>query len=494
MLMENHDAAYGVWRDAGVRRRVLVHVDAHHDMWWVPDGDPVTIANFICPALKEDLVREVFWVVPDAAWETARARRPILRHVRDIIKGYPGNSPRLQIDRRQITAVVLGKHLHVLPLSNLPRIEERVLLDIDVDYLVIPRVTRGGFDRHAPVPWRWPGELSSHLGSLGILAEVVTIVYSVEGGYTPLKWKYLGDELALRLGKSAADDAEVRGMTLMRQGALAAEQQEVAVAEQCFQQAMTFLPESAAPCLHLAYVYLQAGREDAARELYRRALARDPSYRTPYNSAGICYFWERQFAEARQEHQRTLVLDEEDAYAHLGLGRIALREKRWGASEPILRTALALDGKLPDGWRALGTVLAKLKRYGEAIFAYEESLKLVLHGHKPLTQVIITQPPTECLMDMDHFAIHSRLARLYEVAGAIPQAITGYRLGIAGGEDGPIIRFRLIRLYLRQKKWRQAAQQTWPGVKAALVEAWTTGRWAVRQVWRTVWRFFETQQ
>jgi tetratricopeptide (TPR) repeat protein len=492
ILMENHDAAYRVWRETGLRRRVLVHIDAHHDMWWVPDGDPVTIANFICPALKEDMVREVFWVVPDAAWETTAAQRPILRHVRDIVKGYPGRSPRLHIDDRRITAVVLGKYLHVLPLANLPRIEERLLLDIDIDYLVIPRVTRGGFDRHAPVPWCWPAELLARLEDLGMAAEVVTIVYSVEGGYTPLEWKYLGHELALRVDKSVPDGLALRGMDLMRQGALAAYRQDVAAAEKYYQQATILLPDSAAPCYHLAHLYLQTDRADAARELYRKALVLDPSYRTAYNSAGICYFWEKRFAEAHQEHQRTLLLDAGDAYAHLGLGILALREKRWGAAEAALRTALGLDGKLPDGWRALGRVLAKQKRPREAILAYEEFLKLVLHGHKPLTQAIITQPPSECLIDADHFDIHTRLARLYEATGAIGQAITGYRLGIAGGEDGPMIRFRLMRLYLRQKQWRQAAQQVWPGAKAALVGAWTTGRWALREAWRPVRQLLET--
>src|SRR5260370_41990787 len=77
-LMENHDGAYYIWREAGVRRKILVHIDAHHDMWWVKDKNAafVTIANFICPALKKDLVKEVYWVVPDATWDSGRTRRP----------------------------------------------------------------------------------------------------------------------------------------------------------------------------------------------------------------------------------------------------------------------------------------------------------------------------------------------------------------------------------------------------------------------------------
>jgi hypothetical protein len=40
-LFENHDEAYAVWRDLGVRNRILVHIDAHHDMygkWPAADG------------------------------------------------------------------------------------------------------------------------------------------------------------------------------------------------------------------------------------------------------------------------------------------------------------------------------------------------------------------------------------------------------------------------------------------------------------------------
>jgi len=64
-LMENHDRAYHLWRGAGLRQRILVHVDAHHDMSWIDDCRSLSIANFICPALKENIVREVCWVVPD---------------------------------------------------------------------------------------------------------------------------------------------------------------------------------------------------------------------------------------------------------------------------------------------------------------------------------------------------------------------------------------------------------------------------------------------
>ena len=89
-VMENHDEAYRIWRDAGVRQATLVHVDAHHDMWWNPEPNSLTIADFICPALKDDLIRQVFWVVPDRTWERRKSRKAVLRHLREVVAGYPG--------------------------------------------------------------------------------------------------------------------------------------------------------------------------------------------------------------------------------------------------------------------------------------------------------------------------------------------------------------------------------------------------------------------
>ena len=144
--MENHDQAYYVWRNSGVKNQVLVHIDAHHDMWWIDDNSSITIANFICPALKEDIVAEVYWVVPDATWRSARSRRAVRQHLRKILKKYPTKTPCVETAAGRISASVLGKPLTVCSLDMLPVFDQSVLLDIDTDYLVIPRVTYGRDD------------------------------------------------------------------------------------------------------------------------------------------------------------------------------------------------------------------------------------------------------------------------------------------------------------------------------------------------------------
>lgn len=147
VVMDNHDAAYGVWRDAGVNGRTLIHVDAHHDMWWQPSPDKINIADFISAALAGGLVRDVFWVVPDRDWGSARTRRPILRHLREMTKRYPEADRRIRIEPRRLWTRLGSTRLTVCPFRFLPHPKEVVLLDIDVDFMIIPRPRRAYGDR-----------------------------------------------------------------------------------------------------------------------------------------------------------------------------------------------------------------------------------------------------------------------------------------------------------------------------------------------------------
>jgi hypothetical protein len=148
----------------------------------------------------------------------------------------------------------------------------------------------------------------------------------------------------------------------------------------------------------------------------------------------------------------------------------------------LLRKSLALDGHLIDAYRALGEVLVKQGRREEAIWAYEQSLKLALAGYKPLEGPIATCANGDRLVDPDHCRVHARLARLYELKGATTDAISGYRISIAGGDDGVLLRSRLAHLYLRQNLWRKFAQEAWQAVKVIPVDLRKAGRRLLRHM------------
>jgi tetratricopeptide (TPR) repeat protein len=448
-LVENHDEAFRAWRDAGSANSVLVHIDAHHDMWWIDDDQSLTIANFITPALKSGLIRRLFWVVPDGTWQTAEGREAVGRHVRKITRTYPGVCrPRYEgVDT--VHTQVLGKPLTICSLDALPDMgpgsDEGVLLDIDVDYLVTSSVSYGEVEDHGALPWCWPDELVSGLRARRLCTDLATIAYSVEGGYTPLRWKYLGDELALRLTRPAASGAVV-GMDLMREGAQAADRGDIVTAEHKYRCARSACASSAAADFHLAQLYEGAGRIEDGRRLYRQALSADPSYRTPYSTTGFNHYWAGRLADADVEFRRTLSLDPEHAGSLLGLGMVAVRQERWTDAEALLRRSLAADDGLLDTHRRLADLLVKRGEYEEAIAAYEKSLALAMAGHKALGGLLATDGCEIRLLDIGHWKTHARLARLYERKGDVGRAIAGYRISLAAGHGGMPLRRRLARL------------------------------------------------
>ena len=425
-LMENHDQAYYLWRDAGFKNRILVHIDAHDDMHYADPEDPINITNFICPALREDIVREVYWVIPDCNWQVAGGIAPVRRYLQKVTDCYPGPSVRARVEGREVVGSALGKSIRVCSLDSLPRFQEEVILDIDVDFLTSRRILGGNRDPR-DLPWIWPEELGSRLTAKNLRASFTNIAYSVEGGYTPLSWKFLGEELALRLGPKHGAQPRLQAMDLMRRGALATRQSNLAAAQGLYQKALLLWPESAAPAFLLAHLYLKLGQPGEARMFYQRALALDASYRTAYNSAGLWYYCQSRLHQAAAEYHRTLALNPEDAYAMLGLGRVALRQRRWVEAEEHLQGALAQQADLVDAHRALGEALARQGRRREAMKAYEKSLLLPLQGCKPLTDLIMTQEDGG-VIDPDHCYIHGRLARLYDLEGERSKAINCYRL------------------------------------------------------------------
>ena len=487
--IENHDEALAIWREAACSRRILVHVDAHHDMWWIPAKGILTIANFIAPALRDDLLREIYWVVPDRSWESARNRRMILRQVLRIQRGFPGPKAKIEIRHDRISTAFLGQPLHVVPVAVLPKFSEEVLLDLDVDYLILPRVTRGLDDSHPDLPWVWPVDLLARLRESDVCADIVTIAYSVNGGYTPLRWKYLGDELEARLRGN--DPGVIRGMDCMREGAELAARGDHAAAERKYIEAAEALPNLAAPLWHLAFLYLDSKQPGDAKRAYEAALKLDPQYSTPFKNNALWEYWRENRDAAEGESRRLLSLDPADPYAHLILGWLAADHSEWSDAESEFRNALAIKPDLLDAHRALGRICQRSGRRKEAIAAYNQSLKLALLGHEPLQSsgvIAANRPP---VIDNSHFSVYRGLGRLYFEEGDNTHALQHLRMAAAGGVDDPLSRFLLARIAFRQRRFAGFAAELALALEQVLVLAVAISKKACRSSWKPIRRAIE---
>ena len=453
--MENHDGAYHVWRNAGIKNQVLVHIDAHHDMWWIDDNRNLTIANFICPALKENIVSEVYWVVPDRSLLDPSARRELLGQIRSVAREYRSPASAIQVHDEKIVVPLIDKRLTVTSLRRLELAEQPVLLDIDVDYLMIPQVAHDHADVHSELPWCWPAELTARIAEARFLPELITISYSVEGCYTPLAWKYLGEEVKSRLlgcvSLGAYDE--------LRQGTIAAAQGDRETAAARYRAAAELMPESAAPHYHLALLALDAGEIDKARAESSRTLELDPAYATGFNTLGWHYFWQRRYVEAGTEFRRALTLNPGDAYALVGMARLAARRKQWNQALDWATRALGVSDDNLDAHRCIAEAYARVGQIDSAIRHCERSLQLGLHGHKALSWHILTCTQEEQFADGDHAAAYAELGRLRALQGDFARAIDCYRIAVAANFGGIGQRIRLAQLHLKCGHLGEAAAQ-----------------------------------
>lgn len=457
-VFENHDEAYHIWRRAGLTGKTLVHVDAHHDMSWLESRGELHIGNYVCQAMKDGIVAELFWIVPDPTWTSAPSRKHLCRAVKRLTKTYPATRSRVRIGIDRVTTELMDVPVTIGPMASLPRQAAGVLLDIDTDFMLIPIVSAIVSNADVERPWIWPDEFVSRLHATGIAPAVTTIAYSVEGGYTSLHWKYLGAALAAELEAPSHDTARLRsGFGYLREAATAASRGDLESVEIACNRAQACLPDDAAPVYNLARWCAKAKRLPEARALCQTALALDSSYATAYNNRGPWRLREGRISDAEREYAFALALNPADRYARFGLAQVAARRKHWSDAAALLQSALESDADFIDASRLFGDVLIELGRDEEAAAAYRRSLSLALRGVTSLRQPIGGRTASsDKPRDLDHGAIHARLAWLDEKHGRLADAAAGYHLAIEASRDTTVVRMRLARTYAKQGRWRSA--------------------------------------
>lgn len=448
---DRHDAALYAWRDAGVRDRTLVHIDAHPDAHPTPP-DVVEIGNFIRRALQEGIVREVFWIVPDPSWQSRRVRRDLVSVVREL-HAEEGRSAPVRAGGDRIETAIGGCPFTVTTLSALRGTAREVLLDIDVDYCLIADVTAGRAPARNPWPWIWPSALVQAWHDRRLDAALTTIATSVAGDYTPLKWKYFGEELSARL---SADGRRVRACERLEAGIRLRRDGNLPGAEAAFRDAVAIAPEIAGGWYWLAQAILDRGGASDAPAAYAQALDIDPEYRTPYSEGRALQLRARDRSAARVAYQRILALDPADPYAHFGLGTLSLAERRSAEAIVHLERAVELAPDVINAHRALGEALERCGRTADAIHRYEHSLLVGMHGGRWIGAPVTTRPIG--IYDPQHPDIYARIARLQTRVG-VGDPVASCRIALAAVPDRLDTHALLTWHYVRRRRWRKAATQ-----------------------------------
>lgn len=466
-LMENHDEAYYAWRDAGLRNLQLVHVDAHHDMWPIARGGPVTVGNFLFRALQEQIVKEIHWVVPDGAFGSAQK----LAHLRENLTSLEGLAIEHE-DFSSIEATFCGRKVVACRAKDLPKFDEEVLLDVDVDYFVLESVAEpGAAEVPEKNPWCTPGELVEHLRSK-VRPAMVTIAYSVNGGTTPIRWRHLGDELRARW---TGDADQWHYFDLIREASDAAEAE---TAESLLRKALECRPDLAAARWHFAECMAQRDA-NAAAENYRAAVAADPVYGGAFNSGGPSLEEAGRLGEAELEYRRILKLKAAQPHALRGMGSVAGQRCQWEAAREWLLKSVA-EVASADGFRLLGDAHHACAEKREALKAYESYLEALRRGERCLATPISSRDDVEDLFEME---VRSRLANLYQELKQFSRAEEQVRrLSERSIPRRPrsAVKMRHAGLLLKQARFEEASVALFSAAGNLAPDAMRASRWLAR--------------
>ena len=226
LVFEEHSSVLPRWWSDGARPRTVVYLDAHLDLQYVnpdrlrrleqcasaeqvaalekphdlcPDGKySYSLENFLYPASRLGLLGRLIWVAPPHVW--AAYSEKVIGELRRMDGVLPEELASFKRVDGRFEGRLLGLDITLCDFRQLERLAlpADAVIDIDVDYFVkVP----------GDEPWIDPREVFDVLRGLPLASERMTISRSVSSGFTPLRYRFLGDYLAA-LWERRPDDAE----------------------------------------------------------------------------------------------------------------------------------------------------------------------------------------------------------------------------------------------------------------------------------------------
>jgi len=324
-IIEDHDEALEIWRGQCLPKRIdLVHIDAHVDFEFYPAKTKtqvidqakdvrhlkrelekfllyqkfqqnfekqLNIGNYVYPAMCEKIIKNFYWVVPGDNSDFRKSLDLLKKMLKDFSRRAANTGERIETGEGFIKTNILGNNFFIFTLNKLPTLKQSVLLDIDLDFLLIKNLNEAEFldKTKERTPWIRCREFIKLLKQKIEQPKVITIAYSTNGGFTPITYRYMADEIAYLLNpyifkKRYADSIK-------------------------------------------ASYFFQLFKRTGNKEYYNKAFNLDSFYRSAYNNLGHFYLSMGRTKEAYAEFNKIREVDRYNAINNIGLGQVCLRNK-----------------------------------------------------------------------------------------------------------------------------------------------------------------------
>jgi tetratricopeptide (TPR) repeat protein len=322
------------------------------------------------------MIRQLVWVVPDSSsldqdW-LAKFQAGLRLYQRNVAEA---EIKSFQTDGRTIAGQLYGLPITICRLDDVPSFSEPVLLDIDVDYF--------NFDsaiwlNRLQEPCLWPEDVIRTLRAKNLKTDQVTISTSVQGGYTALPYKWLGEELRYRLsaGRLMSPDS-LALFSRLREGHHLLAQGEFDKSLAVFEQAHRIKPDHAAVLFGLSRAEGFAGSEGRANEHLRQAGALDHAYRDVLLHKAEELYYDKLFANASEWYRR---IDKASPQVAAHIQRhYADAQQSLGNNPAAIRAyqhALKINPNDVHSLMHLGDCYLAENQTGQAMMSYQQGLEI----------------------------------------------------------------------------------------------------------------------
>jgi hypothetical protein len=221
-LVEDHSEVLVQWVKKGIRDATLIHIDTHDDIQKISPGkigqlkklyhqkdisaigranSPsdrglYDIGNFIYAAGKLGIIKEVYWIIPFSHF----SHSDVENRMKKFLKSYyfsDDDIKTFKVEDGHFRGEIDGIPLIICGIEKLPTIDHPLLLSIDIDFFPYLSVEYG----------------VNKLEAIRIILDILfkkdykvmdaVVAYSVNGGYTMVSHRWLGNVILEMLKKPA---------------------------------------------------------------------------------------------------------------------------------------------------------------------------------------------------------------------------------------------------------------------------------------------------
>ncbi|MCY3626985.1 MAG: tetratricopeptide repeat protein [Gammaproteobacteria bacterium] len=385
---ENHDFSYWELKNLNQSDVHVIHIDAHDDLAPSDKETDLYIGNYLHLAAKKGLCSKITWIVPEPSWEDKKNRAKIIKRLRNHSKCIIKKNK----NKKMLTGTFQGCEFNVGPMKAMKPDFGPTFIDLDVDYLIYWPPKSQLQSNVRPYPWIWPEEVVEQIKLLAPNPIRSVVCYSLQGGYTPLDWRFIGDEtLALMLGKV---DTDQRCYFFKRRSAVIEAYKNVGKKKAIRNlRNLTNLNKSD-PVLwwHLATAYMYLDEMDLARAAQQKARQLSPIYdRHPFSYIAYKMVISELFETAIYNLEKHHAVDPKDPHIMYGMSACLQRLKRWNESKRWLKKILERAPNFAEAYYRLANVELQNKHYESAKVYFEQYFFHYLSGHSVYDQPIVTR-------------------------------------------------------------------------------------------------------